>query len=54
MHLTVLAHGAGGHWVVDLAIYLGPLLTIVGVVLLSDRRRRRRERQAEGLGTEPS
>ena len=54
MDPTVIAHGAGGHWIVDLGIYLGPLLTIVGVVLLSDRRRRRREAEAERLGAEPS
>ena len=46
MDLLTLAHGTG-HWVVDIGIYLGPFLTIVAVVMITDRRRQRRE-AAEG------
>lgn len=46
MDLTPLAHGAG-HWVADVGIYLGPFLSIIGVVMFTDRRRRKQEeRQA--------
>jgi len=41
----VVAHAAGGHWAVDLLIYLGPFLSIIAVVLFTDRRRRRMEQQ---------
>ncbi len=41
--MVPLAHAAGGHWLVEVGIYLGPFLTVVGVVLFSERRRRRRE-----------
>ena len=41
MDLT-LAHGTG-HWVVDIGIYLGPFLSIIAVVMFSDRRRRKQE-----------
>jgi hypothetical protein len=37
----VLAHA--GHWAVDLAIYLGPLLGIGIALWVSDRRAKRRE-----------
>ncbi len=43
MHALPPAHAAGGHWLIDLGIYLGPFLTIAAVLLVSDRRRRRRE-----------
>lgn len=46
MDLLPLAHGTG-HWVIDIGIYLGPFLTIVAVVMITDRRRQRRE-AAEG------
>jgi hypothetical protein len=48
---SVLAHAAGGHWLIDFGIYLGPLFVIFGAVMISDRRRRRRE-GAEGGATE--
>jgi hypothetical protein len=52
--MELLAHAAGGHWVVDLLIYLGPFLSIIAVVLFTDRRRRKREQAAaaEGAPTE--
>ena len=37
-----LAHGTG-HWVVDIGIYLGPFLSVIAVVMFSDRRRRKQE-----------
>jgi hypothetical protein len=47
-----LAHGTG-HWVVDIGIYLGPFLSIIAVVLFTDRRRRKQEERerAEGAGS---
>jgi hypothetical protein len=48
--MELLAHGAGGHWIVDVAIYLGPFLSIVGVVMFTDRRRRKREQRAAAEG----
>ena len=45
-----LAHGDGGHWIIDIVIYLGPFLSIIAVVLFTDRRRRKRERDAGGEG----
>ena len=53
MDLALLAHAAGGHWLVDIGIYLGPLITIVAVVLVTDRRRRRRE-QREAAEARPA
>jgi hypothetical protein len=49
-----LAHTAGGHWVIDLMIYLGPFFSIIAVVMFTDRRRKRMERQeaAEGAPSE--
>lgn len=54
--MELLAHAAGGHWLIDLGIYLGPFLSIIVVVLVTDRRRRRREQQeaAEGAPAEGS
>jgi hypothetical protein len=54
--MTLLAHGAGGHWIIDLLIYLGPFISIIAVVLITDRRRRKREREsgAEGAHAEGS
>ena len=55
--MDLLAHGEGGHWVIDLLIYVGPFLSIIAVVLFTDRRRRRREEEAaaaEGASVEPS
>lgn len=49
--MQLLAHGAGGHWIVDIGIYLGPLLSIAGVVLFTDWRRRKREQRAAAEGT---
>lgn len=46
MDLAPLAHGTG-HWLIDIGIYLGPFLTIIAVVLLTDRRRRKQEAKAE-------
>lgn len=43
MPMDVLAHTAGGHWLLDVGIYLGPFLSILAVVLFTDRRRRKRE-----------
>jgi hypothetical protein len=53
MDLTPLAHGTG-HWVVDIGIYLGPFLSIIGVVMFTDRRRRKQEEReaAEGRSVE--
>ena len=48
--MDLLAHGAGGHWLIDVGIYLGPFLSIIAVVLFTDRRRRRREQQAGAEG----
>jgi hypothetical protein len=51
----LIAHAAGGHWIVDLAIYLGPFFSIIAVVIFTDRRRKRMERReaAEGAAAEP-
>ncbi len=53
MDITPLAHGTG-HWVVDIGIYLGPFLSIIGVVMFTDRRRRKQEEReaAEGRSVE--
>ena len=48
--MGVLAHSAGGHWLIDVGIYLGPFISIVAVVLVTDRRRRRREQRAAAEG----
>ena len=40
--MELVAHGSG-HWLIDIGIYLGPFLSVVAVVLVTDRRRRRRE-----------
>jgi hypothetical protein len=45
-----LAHGEGGHWVIDVLIYLGPFLSIILVVMFTDRRRRKREEKAAAEG----
>ena len=42
MDFAPLAHGTG-HWVVDIGIYLGPFLSIIAVVMFTDRRRRKQE-----------
>ena len=39
--MIVLAHA--GHWAVDLAIYLGPVLAIGLGLWIADRRQRRRD-----------
>ena len=55
--MELLAHAAGGHWAIDVGIYLGPFITIIAVVLVTDRRRRKREEQeaaAGGASTEGS
>ena len=49
MDFVPVAHGAGGHWLIDLGIYLGPFLTIIAVVFFTDQRRRKRE-EAEAAG----
>jgi hypothetical protein len=46
-----LAHAAGGHWLVEVGIYLGPFISIIAVVLFTDRRRRQREQRAGAEGT---
>ena len=46
-----LAHAAGGHWLLDAGIYLGPFISIIAVVLFTDRRRRKREQRAATVGT---
>jgi hypothetical protein len=48
--MALLAHGAGGHWVIDVGIYLGPFISIIAVVLVTDRRRRKREQAAASEG----
>ena len=48
--MELFAHGAGGHWIIDVGIYLGPFLSIVAVVMFTDRRRRKREQQAAAEG----
>jgi hypothetical protein len=48
--MALLAHGAGGHWIIDIGIYLGPFLSIIAVVLITDWRRRKREQQAASEG----
>jgi hypothetical protein len=53
--MDLLAHAAGGHWIVEVGIYLGPFVSIIAVVLITDRRRRKRERAAsEGAPAEGS
>jgi hypothetical protein len=42
MDLALLAHGTS-HWAVDIGIYLGPFLSIIAVVMVTDRRRRKQE-----------
>ena len=39
----VLAHGAGGHWLIDLGIYLGPVVVIGGGLWFAGWRERRNE-----------
>jgi hypothetical protein len=46
MDFAPLAHGTG-HWAVDIGIYLGPFLSIIAVVLVTDRRRRKQEAKEE-------
>ena len=46
--LLPFAHGTS-HWLVDIGIYLGPFISILAVVLFTDRRRRKQEEKA---GTE--
>ena len=41
---VVIAHT--GHWAVDIATYLVPLVVVVTVLKLSDRRQRRRDEAA--------
>ena len=53
MELLPLAHGTGGHWLVDIGIYLGPFLSIIGVVLFTDRRRRKEEEKAAAQANAP-
>ena len=48
MGLLPLAHATGGHWLIDVGIYLGPFVAIVSVVLITDRRRQRREAREDG------
>jgi hypothetical protein len=43
--VALLAHAAGGHWLVEIGIYLGPFVAVVAVVLFSERRRRKREQR---------
>lgn len=43
--MDLIAHAAGGHWLVEVGIYLGPFIAVVAVVLVSDRRRRKREQE---------
>ena len=52
--MDAVAHGAGGHWIIDIGIYLGPFLSILVVVLFTDRQRRKREAReaAEGAPVE--
>jgi hypothetical protein len=54
--MAVLAHAAGGHWIIDILIYLGPFVSIIAVVLITDRRRRKREQEeaSEGAPAEGS
>lgn len=40
----MLAHT--GHWVVDIATYLVPLVVVIALLKLSDRRQRHRQRTA--------
>jgi hypothetical protein len=46
MDFAPLAHGTG-HWLVDIGIYLGPFISIIAVVLFTDRRRRKQEAKEE-------
>lgn len=43
MDALQIAHGSSGHWTIDIGIYLGPFLSIIAVVLFTDRRRRKQE-----------
>jgi hypothetical protein len=52
MDLTPLAHGTG-HWVVDIGIYLGPFLSIIAVVMFTDRRRRKQEEREAAANAGP-
>jgi hypothetical protein len=47
--MDIVAHGSG-HWLVDIGIYLGPFLSILVVVLFTDRRRRKREEREAADG----
>lgn len=48
---VVLAHLAGGHWMIDLGTYLVPFLLILGLLKWSDRRAARRA-EVEGVPRE--
>jgi hypothetical protein len=48
--MTVFAHA--GHWAVDLAIYVGPIVVIGLGLFLADRREKRRRRRERGSGGE--
>ena len=50
--MDLVAHATGGHWLIDVGIYLGPFIAIVTVVLVTDRRRQRRE--AREVAGEPT
>ena len=52
MDFAPLAHGTG-HWLVDIGIYLGPFISIIAVVLFTDRRRRRQEAKEEAAKVAP-
>ena len=47
--MDLVAHGSG-HWLIDIGIYLGPFLSVIAVVLVTDRRRRRREERESAEG----
>lgn len=49
--VLVIAHA--GHVLVDLAVYLGPVLLVLGVLKLSDLRRRRAGDEGESGSAEP-
>jgi hypothetical protein len=48
--MTVFAHA--GHWLVDIGIYLGPLIVIALGLFIADRRERRRRRREREGGSE--
>ncbi|HEX8743932.1 MAG TPA: hypothetical protein VF712_12425 [Thermoleophilaceae bacterium] len=53
MDVMPLAHGTG-HWAVDIGIYLGPFLSIIAVVMFTDRRRRRQEEREAAADAAPA